>query len=185
VGSPGWTQWTPPRLVSVTQGASGLAFLWKAQPGSTNLLEYQRHPEDTNWTILGTNVAAGAIQTATDTTWSAEAQRFYRIVSLPNCHYCCGEETYAPYPPLASETIPWPARPLLTHIERNVSGVTVTWTTEPGAAYVLQCRAEVASGPWTCLLTNVATAKFITVTDATLRGGSQRFYRVMCADPSP
>lgn len=101
VGSPGWTAWTPPRLTSVKREGTAVTLQWKAQPGSTNRLEYTDSPstptgnESTTcrvtytthllgashqspWTELGNYTFTGHTGTATDTTIGCASQRFYR-----------------------------------------------------------------------------------------------------------
>jgi hypothetical protein len=184
VGSPGWTQWTPPRLVSLSREPSGVKLTWKAPPGSTNLLQYKRHPEDADWITLGSFTALEAVRTATDPTLGADHQRFYRIVSMPHCS-CCRDEDCDTYPPQENASVVWPPQPRLTFIRWELAGVTVTSTAEPGSAYVLQCQTDVTGGGWTSLGTNVATSTAVTFTDTTSGSQTQRFYRVISPPNSP
>jgi len=90
VGSPGWTQWTPPRLISIRWDGTNVLLEWKAQPGSTNVVQYTSDPSSPPeaWTDLGVplrfNTAIGAM---IDTTLDGARQRFYRIhkVAPANC----------------------------------------------------------------------------------------------------
>lgn len=92
VGSPGWTRWTPPRFTGIQREGPVVRLWWKAQPGSTNRLEFTRElaptPGDTVWTGLGTFRFAEATGTTTDPVLETDSQRFYRIVRISpaNCN---------------------------------------------------------------------------------------------------
>lgn len=82
--SPGWTPSTPPQLTSVHREASGeVRLAWKAQPGSTNVLQSCRRlgapGADGEWVDLGTFTSPRALVTAVDTSAAGAGQRFYRV----------------------------------------------------------------------------------------------------------
>ncbi len=82
VGSPGWTALTPPCLTFIRREGSVARFEWKAQPGSTNLLQYTDDISMdgvTVWSDLGTYTSPVATCRATDTLASDECCRFYRV----------------------------------------------------------------------------------------------------------
>lgn len=81
-GSPGWTRWTRPMFSSIRRGVTGTRLEWRAQPGSTNLVQRTSRLTGTAtvWTDLGTFSFATATGTTTDA--SIGQQRFYRIVRL-------------------------------------------------------------------------------------------------------
>jgi hypothetical protein len=93
VGSPGWTDWTPPCLTSIRREGTTVRLHWKAQPSSTNRVQYTRSlampSSDTAWTDLGSYSYAGATGTATDASLGSDGQRFYRLVRIaPNGCRC-------------------------------------------------------------------------------------------------
>jgi hypothetical protein len=94
VGSPGWTPWTPPRLTSIRREGLVVHLEWRAQRGSTTLLESSTllpTPATTVWTSLGSHTFPGATGTATHVVTAGATQRFYRLrtVSPDNCPYPC------------------------------------------------------------------------------------------------
>jgi len=96
VGSPGWTRWTPPCLTEIQRGGSVARLWWRAQPGSTNRLEFTRElatpAAASAWTDLGTFTFAGATGMATDhPDFETDPQRFYRIVRVSTAACNCLE----------------------------------------------------------------------------------------------
>ncbi|MBN2506096.1 MAG: lamin tail domain-containing protein [Verrucomicrobia bacterium] len=93
LGSPGWTPWTPPRLDRVDYRGSFAILSWKAQPGSTNLLQYADHlatpPAASVWVDLGTYCFASGTGAAVDALPPATHQRFYRLVRAAPAHCPC------------------------------------------------------------------------------------------------
>jgi hypothetical protein len=96
VGSPGWTRWTPPCVTDIRHNGSSVTLWWKAQPGSTNLVQFTRRlTESTNaseWTDLGTYSFPGTSGTIIDATIGADPQRFYRVVMTSPAPCYCVEE---------------------------------------------------------------------------------------------
>jgi hypothetical protein len=93
VGSPGWTQWTPPRLTSIRRGSANVTLTWMAQPGSTNTVQYTKSvvspPAATEWADLATTNFAGATCTCIDTTVGRDSQRFYRVQMISPAPCVC------------------------------------------------------------------------------------------------
>jgi len=93
VGSPGWTRWTPPQLTSISRNGAVVQLEWKAQPGSSNIIEYTSSlapvAGSSDWANLVTSnfTVTGATGTAVDTNAGPDVQRFYRVkkVSPANC----------------------------------------------------------------------------------------------------
>lgn len=85
VGSPGWTPWTPPTLTSIRHQGSTVRLEWRAQVGSTNLVEYtdalESANEPTAWSEL-TRVPAVLGGTVLDTSAGDTARRFYRVRTI-------------------------------------------------------------------------------------------------------
>lgn len=69
-------------------------------------------------------------------------------------------------------------RPRVTAIHHDVSGVTVTWKTQPGRTYELRHRNDPAGLDWLFLIRMTATDDSLTAVDATAGNASQRFYKV-------
>jgi hypothetical protein len=96
VGSPGWTAWTPPQITSIRRTGQEVWLEWKAQPGSTNQLQYTSQlaspPSATVWSDLGTpRGSTGAIGTDTDSLSATAQRRFYRVkrFSAADCQPPC------------------------------------------------------------------------------------------------
>lgn len=91
VGSPGWTPWTPPRLTSIRRDGTNVTLEWKAQPGSTTLVQYTSKlaspAGSTVWIDLGAYTFTGATGTTEDLTGGNDPQRFYRLkrITPANC----------------------------------------------------------------------------------------------------
>ena len=103
VGSPGWTAWTPPQVSSIGRAGQTVRIEWKAQPGSTNQLQYAASlaspASATIWNNLGPPRAfAAAIGTAIDTISAGGPRRFYRVcrVSPADCPACPSFEPITP-----------------------------------------------------------------------------------------
>ena len=83
VGSPGWTAWTPPWLTSIRPDGADVKLEWKAQPGSSTVVQYATElglsPGAAHWIDLGTYSFAGATCSATHHAVIGESPRFYRV----------------------------------------------------------------------------------------------------------
>jgi hypothetical protein len=167
VGSPGWTEWTPPCWTSIHCDPSGVVLAWRAVPGSLN-----QSLENPNWATLGSVATGGASRTFTDIGIGTGEHRYYRILSLPSGQV--SEVALGP-PPRPPSIVP-------TRSPRLPCGLTLilTWPTEPPYPYVLQYRTDLASGAWASLCTNVATNGSMSLVDPIPCDTLQRFYRVMC-----
>ena len=96
LGSPGWTAWTPPQLTSLRREGSRVRLEWKAEPGSSNVVQYTSNlassPGGSVWTDLGPPLRfATAIGTTEDSTIGNNAQRFYRIRKVASAVCDCSE----------------------------------------------------------------------------------------------
>jgi hypothetical protein len=80
VGSPGWTAWSPPRLTSVRRVGEDVRLEWKAQPGSTNRVQYTARlaspPSATVWANLSPPLTTS---TYLDNSGDGTPRRFYRV----------------------------------------------------------------------------------------------------------
>jgi len=96
IGSPGWTRWTPPTLTSVRREGLGVALSWRAQPGSTNRVQFTDHLATplnaTDWKDGGTFQFPSAACAAMDSTIGLDPQRFYRVVRVAAANCPCPEE---------------------------------------------------------------------------------------------
>jgi hypothetical protein len=92
IGSPGWTRWTRPILTSVIRKGSLCTLSWKAQPGSTNRLQFARQlalpPEATIWEDLG-DYRCEVFNCAVDDLLGPDAQRFYRVLQVSTADCPC------------------------------------------------------------------------------------------------
>jgi hypothetical protein len=89
VGSPGWTRWTPPRLTDIRREGGTVKLTWKAQPGSTNVVQYATCLTTGAWTNLAPPLHFdGAIGMAEDFAVNHE-QRFYRITNCAPANCQC------------------------------------------------------------------------------------------------
>jgi hypothetical protein len=86
VGSPGWTEWTPPTFTTIRPELAGVRLEWRAQHRSVNLLQYTTrlaHPVSmTEWIDLGVYSFPGALGEAVDPNPPNAEQRFYRLVRM-------------------------------------------------------------------------------------------------------
>ena len=86
VGSPGWTKWTHPCLTSVRREGDAVTLHWKAQPGSTCLVQYASSLDTSRgaiqWSDLGTFCFGDASGSAIHLPASTESQCFYRLVRM-------------------------------------------------------------------------------------------------------
>jgi len=93
IGSPGWTRWTPPRLTSIHRDGLDVRLEWKAQPGSTNLVQYATKlaspASATVWNDLRTCSFVGASCTTTQSAAGNEPQRFYRVKMIAPASCSC------------------------------------------------------------------------------------------------
>jgi hypothetical protein len=104
VGSPGWTDRTPPRLTGIRYDYLTLTVTlwWKAQPGSTVVLQWAPRltdpPSTISWTDLDIFSFSGATGSTTNTLFDHEPMRFYRLqtISPDNCH--CDPDLKPPSP---------------------------------------------------------------------------------------
>jgi hypothetical protein len=93
VGSPGWTPWTPPFLTSIRLVGNSVRLEWRAQVGSTSLVEYTDAIGSaggaTIWRELDrvTSVLGG---TSFDTPTGEQGRRFYRVrtIASATCTSC-------------------------------------------------------------------------------------------------
>lgn len=94
IGSPGWTRWTPPGFANIQHTPSGVRLQWKAQAGSTNIVQYASSLSggETGWATLGTFTFSTVSGITTDTTIGAAPQRFYRILRVSEAECPCSEE---------------------------------------------------------------------------------------------
>ena len=70
-------------------------------------------------------------------------------------------------------------RPRVTSIQRGVSGVTVTWKTQPGRTYELRYRNALTDSNWLFVASATASGASLTAVDTTAGNTSQRFYKVL------
>ena len=96
IGSPGWTRWTPPTLISIRREGSSVALSWSAQPGSSNQVQFARQLavpiNATVWEDLDTFQFSSAACVATDSTIGIEPHRFYRVMRVAVADCPCPEE---------------------------------------------------------------------------------------------
>jgi hypothetical protein len=91
VGSPGWTPWTPPCLTSIRNERNNVRLEWRAQIGSTCLIEYSDGlgSNATAWSELERlpSLPGG---TVLNTPAGQKAQRFYRVrtIATATCADC-------------------------------------------------------------------------------------------------
>jgi hypothetical protein len=83
LGSPGYTANPLPRLVSLSSDGPNVSVKWRSVVGKTYQFKWKSHLGQATWTLLSTHTATDWVQTATDTTVSAEQQKFYLIEELP------------------------------------------------------------------------------------------------------
>ena len=85
VGSPGWTPWTPPCLTSIRRLGNSIRLKWRAQVGSTSVVEYSDDIGSaggaTLWRELD-RINAVLGETVLDTPIGERAQRFYRVRTI-------------------------------------------------------------------------------------------------------
>jgi len=93
IGSPGWTRWTPPRLTSIRRDGVEVKLEWKAQPGSTTMVEYTNHIVSSTapapWPSLGIFSFPGATGSTSDTNAAGDPQRFYRVKQIAPANCIC------------------------------------------------------------------------------------------------
>ena len=93
VGSPGWTRFTPPAFSKIRHIPSGVHLEWKAQPGSTNVVQYASTLNGGNgWSTLGTFTFGTVLGRTVDTTVGATGSRFYRVLRFSEADCPCPEE---------------------------------------------------------------------------------------------
>jgi hypothetical protein len=96
VGSPGWTALTPPQVTSVRRVGTVVTIEWKAQPGSSNRVQYTHKlaGNGTVWADLGTYRFGGARGSAThtDPAHLNGCQCFYRVQKVASAPCPCEEK---------------------------------------------------------------------------------------------
>ncbi len=83
IGSPGYTSNPPPRFVSITKDASGVALRWRAILGKSYLLKCKSELTERTWTNLRTVTATNWVGGTTDPTPGNAVQRFYLLEEQP------------------------------------------------------------------------------------------------------
>ncbi len=87
IGSPGWTsneqRVVRPRVTRIQRNPTSVTVTWKSQPGRTYELRRSSAPGGTNWSLVVRLPATGNSLSATDTTTSGTAQRFYQVILVP------------------------------------------------------------------------------------------------------
>ena len=74
----------PPVFQTVEQTAGTLTVTWSTVPGLSYQVQYTTNLSQTDWTDLGSPIAAtNSTTTAFDLILSGPAQRFYRVALLP------------------------------------------------------------------------------------------------------
>jgi len=78
VGSPGYTENSPPRLLSISKAASGVMLRWSAIIGRTYRLNCRSQFDGGSWSLLSLHEATGSIVTVSDP-GANTSQRFYMV----------------------------------------------------------------------------------------------------------